>query len=216
MNQHRDHADYEHRREQILEGALEVFARKGFEKATNRDIARAAGINSPGLIYYYFADKTDLLRQVAERFMPVLQLLVKPDEFACLPIRDALTLIATSYMRLLDNPKGVAAFRLLLSETARHPEFARVVNSIGPQRGLRLLAGYMQRKMDEGVLRPMNPDAAARAFVGPLVVYILTRELLGHAEAHAIPPHEMAALAVDLFLQGALIDQPAPAEELLP
>lgn len=216
MSQHRDNTDYEHRREQILEGALEVFARKGFEKATNRDIAQAAGINSPGLIYYYFADKTDLLRQVAERFMPVLQLLVKPDEFARLPIHEALTLIASSYMRLLDNPKGVAAFRLLLSETARHPEFAHIVNSIGPQQGLRLLAGYLQRKMEEGVLRPMNPDAAARAFVGPLIAYILTREVLGHAEAHAIPPPAMAALAVDLFLHGALSTHSAPEEEQLP
>lgn len=210
MSQHRDPAEYEQRRQQILAGALEVFASKGFEKATNRDIARAAGINSPGLIYYYFADKTDLLRQVAEHFMPVLQLLVKPEEFTSLPIRDALTLIATTYLRLLDNPKGVAAFRLLLSETARHPEFAHVVNSIGPQRGLRLLAGYMQRKMDEGVLRPMNPDAAARAFVGPIVAYILTREILSHAEARAIPPQEMATLAVEIFLHGAQI-QPAPA-----
>ena len=48
------------RRTQILEAALEVFSTKGFHKATNKDIASAAGGMSPGLIYHYFKDKEDL------------------------------------------------------------------------------------------------------------------------------------------------------------
>ena len=44
----RDDTDYESKRQQIIEGALHVFASKGFENATNKDIARAAGIGSPG------------------------------------------------------------------------------------------------------------------------------------------------------------------------
>ena len=38
----RDEHDYEARRQQIIEGALQVFSREGYEKATNIDIARAA------------------------------------------------------------------------------------------------------------------------------------------------------------------------------
>ena len=48
----RDEQDFEERRQQIIDGALEVFSEKGFEKATNKDIAEAAGIGSPGLIYH--------------------------------------------------------------------------------------------------------------------------------------------------------------------
>ncbi len=46
----------EDRSEQIIDAALRVFARKGFTKATNKDIAREAGI-TPGLIYYYFREQ---------------------------------------------------------------------------------------------------------------------------------------------------------------
>ncbi len=60
----RDEDEHERRRQQIIDGALVVFAEKGFEKATNQDIAEAAGIGSPGLIYHYFESKADLLRQV--------------------------------------------------------------------------------------------------------------------------------------------------------
>ena len=46
----------ENRREQIMESALRVFAKKGFTGASNKDIAREAGI-TPGLIYHYFESK---------------------------------------------------------------------------------------------------------------------------------------------------------------
>nr|MDQ2998168.1 TetR/AcrR family transcriptional regulator [Chloroflexota bacterium] len=39
------------RRQQIIAAALKVFSIKGFHKATNKDIAQAAGGISPGLIY---------------------------------------------------------------------------------------------------------------------------------------------------------------------
>lgn len=50
----RDEQDFENRRQQIIDGALQVFGTKGFEKANNKDIAVAARIGSPGLIYHYF------------------------------------------------------------------------------------------------------------------------------------------------------------------
>src|SRR5579875_1678928 len=60
----------EDRREQIIDAALRVFARKGVARATNKDIAREAGI-TPGLIYYYFADKDALLQAVIESRSPL-------------------------------------------------------------------------------------------------------------------------------------------------
>ena len=59
----RNDVEFEKKRQQIMEAALIVFAEKGYEKATNKDIAEAAGVGSPGLIYHYFEDKGDLLRE---------------------------------------------------------------------------------------------------------------------------------------------------------
>ena len=50
----------EARRTQILMGAAQVFAEKGFHKATTKEIAKAAGI-SEGTIYNYFDNKRELL-----------------------------------------------------------------------------------------------------------------------------------------------------------
>src|SRR5260370_12063495 len=54
------------RRNQILDAATEVFAQKGFHRATIKEIARVAGI-ADGTIYTYFASKTDVLLGILNR-----------------------------------------------------------------------------------------------------------------------------------------------------
>jgi TetR/AcrR family fatty acid metabolism transcriptional regulator len=54
------------RREHLLDAATRVFAAKGFNGATIRDVARAAGV-ADGTIYNYFANKEALLFDVFDR-----------------------------------------------------------------------------------------------------------------------------------------------------
>src|SRR5499433_2941113 len=54
------------RRSQILDAATQVFASKGFNRATIRDVAQNAGV-ADGTIYNYFANKTDLLFGLLDR-----------------------------------------------------------------------------------------------------------------------------------------------------
>ncbi len=63
------------RRSQILAAAAVIFARKGFDRATIADIAKAAGL-AEGSIYNYFRSKDELLaqipRQLAQPVFPQL------------------------------------------------------------------------------------------------------------------------------------------------
>src|SRR5215510_15771340 len=54
------------RRTQILDAATRVFASKGFNRATIRDVAQDAGV-ADGTIYNYFSNKTDLLFGLLDR-----------------------------------------------------------------------------------------------------------------------------------------------------
>lgn len=54
------------RRNQIIDAAVQVFAEKGFHRATIKDVAKAAGI-ADGTIYNYFANKTALLEGIFNR-----------------------------------------------------------------------------------------------------------------------------------------------------
>src|SRR5215468_1239799 len=105
----RNQAVFEARRRQIMDGALDVFSRKGFLQATNKDVAEAAGINSPGLIYHYFDSKEALLRAVVEELAPPLQLLARAEALMALPPEALLKQIGQAYVQLAAEPRLGAA-----------------------------------------------------------------------------------------------------------
>ncbi len=212
----RDEHEYEQRRQQIINGALKVFARKGFEKATNKDIAEAAEIGSPGLIYHYFKDKEDLFQRVVEQHMPLIWLISQPETFMDWPPREALSLVARTFLKVADNRLGLAALKLVLSEAVRRPEVANMINQVGPGRGIPVLKHYLQKQMDAGTLRQMNADAAVRCFIGPILAYLMTREIFRQPDALAISPDTMVETTVEIFLRGMQPDTPpAPPSDPL-
>lgn len=198
----RNEQEYEQRRQQIINGALEVFATNGFEKATNKQIAQAAGIGSPGLIYHYFKDKADLLRHVIEQRAPLYQLIAHPEVLMALPPREALTLFARRFLKILDNRAALSAFKLMVGEATRQPMVAEMLNQLGPGRGLPVLTHYLAQQMDAGTLRRMDAGAATRCFVGPLVAYVVTRELFVQPDSQTLTIDEMIETLVEVFLQG--------------
>lgn len=202
----RNETEFEQRRQQIMDGALRAFAEKGFEKATNRDIATAAGIHSPGLIYHYFEDKADLFRRMLERYAPVLALLGQGDELLEQPPRETLRTFARSMARSLTNPPAAALIKIMLGESLRRPGVAEVVNRVGPRRGFEFLTQYLAHQMDLGRLRRMDPGVAVRCFVGPLVLYVLSREVFPQSDSAGLDADTMADEAVEVFLRGLAVE----------
>jgi TetR/AcrR family transcriptional repressor of mexJK operon len=198
----RDDADYESKRQQIMDGALQVFATRGFETATNKDIAQAAGIGSPGLIYHYFKDKEDLFEQVLAHRAAVFQLLSRSGELMDRPPRDVLPIFAQAFVQMLENRTAVAVLKVMLAEAIRRPAVADVFNHVGPGRAFAFLSRYLARQMELGTLRRMDPGAAARCFAGPLIAYILTHEIFLQPDTATLSPEAMTATVVDIFLHG--------------
>lgn len=196
----RDPDEFEQRRAQILEGALDVFAEKGFEKATNKDIAVAAGIGSPGLIYHYFTDKADLFRQVVQRFVPIITLLDHAADLQERPIREVLTIFGTTLLQATRNRQLISVYKLVIGESFRRPAVAEMINRVGPQRGIGFLRQYLEREMQAGRLRTLDPGIAVRLFIGPLIAFVVMRELFPQPDATAISIEAMVEAAVDQFL----------------
>jgi AcrR family transcriptional regulator len=204
----RDPDEYEGRRQQIIEGALQVFAYKGFEKATNKDIADAANIGSPGLIYHYFKDKADLLREVVESRAEAIRLLAHAEALLERPPREVLQIIGDTFVRTAAAPGTVPLIKVMFGEALRRPALAALVNSIGPGPVIGFLTRYLEHQMALGNLRRADARAAARAFVGPLLVYMVTREVFAQQDALDLPPETMVATTIDVFLNG--LQPPAP------
>ena len=190
------------RRQQIIEAALKVFSTKGFHKATNKDIAQAAGGISPGLIYWYFKDKEDLFLSIIRERAAIFQLADHPERLMELPPREGLALIGRTYLSVFKVPGNVAIIRIMVAEAIRFPQIAEMFYKQVASRFLGLLSQYLQRQVDLGRLRPHDTMIAARSFLGMFVVNVVAREILRDPSAVATPDEQLIATVLDIFLGG--------------
>ena len=102
------------RRGQIVDAAFEEFSEKGFKGATIKSIARAAGLQSPALIYWYFPDKEALFREVLGSKIPVLRTVREPTGLLDQPPDRVLPTIARGYLSTFDDPAAQRMVRLIM------------------------------------------------------------------------------------------------------
>jgi AcrR family transcriptional regulator len=201
MDQHDDSSNAE-RRQQILDAALKVFSTKGFDKATNKDIARAAGGISPGLIYWYFKDKEDLLMSIVRERATVLELAEHPEQLLDLPPREGIALIARAYLNIFKTPGTAAFFRMMLGTFVRFPQIADLFYRMAAGKLFHLINHYLQLNIERGLFRPHDTTISARALIGMIMVQVLARELLHQPEALATADEQIVETVADMFVRG--------------
>ena len=113
----------QHRQEQILKAAFEVFAAHGFEAARIDEVARRAGI-AKGTIYLYFRDKESLFQELIRAMLtPVVGTIEAMGE-ADLPFRALADRIAEFFVREVYETRRRDVIRLMMAEGPRFPNLA--------------------------------------------------------------------------------------------
>ncbi|MDQ6671643.1 MAG: TetR/AcrR family transcriptional regulator [Chloroflexota bacterium] len=165
------------RRAQILDAAVHVMADRGFRDASIKRIAARAGLKSPALIYWYFKDKHALFEAMLDQLAPFLAVVADAEHLLDEPPERVLPRIVEGFFRTVQQPAVGRFVRILLTEAARHPAVATFFAHRGPLVVVNFLERYLARQIELGRLRPHDPRAAARAFMGMLVVYVLGHEV---------------------------------------
>lgn len=189
--------------EQLLSVAREVFLERGI-RATTLEVALRAGV-SEGALFHRFKNKEGLFRAAME--LPAEQvpelLLEAVQRLHDLELHEALLQLAHA---LLDIGK-VALPLMMMSwsnPTACDPTYDD--NHAKFRLFLKRLAMFFETQMRDGKLRNMDAEIIARAFLGSIHHYCMTRILMGHQPDAAIIPEGMFARGlVDLLLNGALL-----------
>jgi AcrR family transcriptional regulator len=114
------------KRQQILAAAARVFRRKGYDRATLRDIAKEADL-LPGSLYYHIRSKEDLLRQIVEQ--PIRDLCLQLDDLvvATAPAADKLQHAITIHLHAFEvhYPSLFVYLQNLLQVDALHRPFQK-------------------------------------------------------------------------------------------
>src|SRR5690349_11438593 len=108
---------------------MRAFALKGFTRATNKDIAREAGI-TPGLIYHYFENKEAVLRTIINERSPIRLMRTFSQETLILPPESFLRLLGQQVIEIVESDSFVQIIRVMLPEAIHNQTIAPIVSSV--------------------------------------------------------------------------------------
>ena len=191
------------RQASLIVAAAALFAAKGFNGTTTKEIAKAAGV-SEALVFKHFPTKRRLYAAILAEKVTVNELL-EPMEAAAKKRDDhrVFTMIASYRIR----PGVDSTFlRLLLFSALEGHELSEMFFGKHLKVFYDHLATYIRTRIEEGAFRPLDPLLAARAFIGVVVHHRLLHEIFNvpMQQSH----EDTVATYVDLFLTG-LIKIPA-------
>jgi AcrR family transcriptional regulator len=192
----------EDRREQIMEAALRVFAKKGFDGASNKDIAEEADI-TPGLIYHYFESKEALLKAIYQERSPVNIIRSIPDQMLALPPEQFLRFAVKQMLTGIEDEKFLPLLRIYLPEAIYHPEMAPFMTAIIAQ-GSQFMEGYLAAKMESGELCKADPALVTNIVMGGVMNMALRRQVLHDPLSLKYSQEEIIDSVVSLALNGLL------------
>jgi AcrR family transcriptional regulator len=156
----------EARRAEIIHSTRRLFAERGADGVTSRELAQAAGI-SEGLLFKYFKDKETLHAAIQESCRPAAT--VPQDK----PSSDALVVFLRGHFDwMLDNaanPEHASFGRLLLRSMSSDGRFARTffADVFGPQ--VRWIESCLRVAEKQGELESFGRPLSVRAWLSYLM-----------------------------------------------
>ncbi len=190
----------ETRRDQILEAAVRLWLRGGFDATSVEAIAREAGLGK-GTVYLYFPTKDAILDEAVRRYSLLSAVGELTQLLEAAPPETAIAGIVSGLWTTLRERAGIIG--LVLRELPVRPDNARMFIEKVVLPTNRLLADYLDAGVASGAVRPLNTFVAARALVGMLVIFLLTQEVFGGRALSPLSDEAITTTVTDLFLHGA-------------
>ncbi len=190
----------------IIRAAARVFSDQGYSGATTRAIAAEAGVNEVTLFRHFGSKKNLMLAVINQRS-------VLPGVGTALAsqltgdYRQDLLRIGTHFLSRTSERRN--EILMTLFEAQRLPEIRDIIAEV-PLRQQKALGQYLRHQIERGVVRDMDPELAAQAFFGMFFAYATSYLMLAGPEGPQIPLETVAALFVDIFVEGTVKSEAEP------
>jgi AcrR family transcriptional regulator len=188
-------------RSRILKSALRLFARKGYDGTTTRDLAEDAGV-AEGTLFRHFANKKAILIEVASQgWIELLtDLLTELSEMGSYK-----AVAQVMRRRMLHMHQNADLLRVCFMEAQFHADLRDQIQSEVITKMTDVAEVFFQTAMDQGIYRKMDAKLVARVFLGMFAVAGFSQDTI---MATSSSPQEMQAMAeglAEIFLNGVLV-----------
>jgi AcrR family transcriptional regulator len=192
------------RRQEILAAAMELFAKKGFRGTTTRDLANQAEVNE-AIIFRHFNNKEELYSAILEHKAGENResRLEEVDRLAS--ANDDLNFFTTLGRTFLEKHANDTTFlRLLLFSALEGHQLSDMF--IASMTARKPVTNYIQKRIDDGVFRQVDPELAARGLFGMFASFVLWQEIFGLKKTQPHDSEEVVRTFVSIFLKGITKD----------
>lgn len=188
-------------RSRILQAALRLFAAKGYEGTTTKDLAGKANV-AEGTLFRYFPNKKAILIEVATRgWVDILtDLLTELSEMGS--YKAVAQVMRRRVLRMRENSD---LLRVCFIEAQFHPELKERIQSEVIAKMTDVAEAFFQTAIDRGIYRPMNPKIVAQVFLGMFAIAGFSSETILDSNASPFALQEMAEGIAEIFLNGVLV-----------
>jgi AcrR family transcriptional regulator len=187
-------------RTKILQAALQLFARQGYDGTTTRDLAKLAGV-AEGTLFRHFANKKAILIEVATTgWVDILtDLLTELSEMGSYK-----AVSQVMRRRMLNMRKNGDLLRVCFIEAQYHPELKETIQAEVISKMTDVAEAFFATAMEKGIYRQMNPKIVAKVFLGIFAIAGFSEQTIIDPEASPQAMQEMAEGISDIFLRGVL------------
>ncbi len=187
---------------EIVAAALEVFVERGFAAAKLADVARRAGVTK-GTLYLYFDSKEALFKAVVrETIVPVIAQGEALARSFTGSARELLERLVREYWRLVGETALAGIPKLMMAEAATFPELTRFYYEEVVTRGHRLMAGVIERGIENGEFRPVDVKVAAKLAMSPLMHAVVAKRAFALCMPEGFNVQTYLDTHIDLYLHG--------------
>ncbi len=173
------------RREQLVDIALDLFAKQGFEATSTQQIAKAAGVTQ-GLVFHYFGSKEGLLAAVLSTrhsFTTQMGELLTEAEDSRMPVADLLRAVCEGWIATLHRETN--ATLLLTGLALTNEKFGAKLTEAITATQLKL-ANVLEQHRDTGEINSeIDLRVAAHDILTPVIMFFLIHHTSPNWQAEA-------------------------------
>ena len=187
-------------RARILQAALKLFARQGYDRTTTKELANSAKV-AEGTLFRYFPNKKAILIEVATSgWIEILtDLLTELSEMGSYK-----AISQVMRRRMLNIQENSDLLRVCFIEAQYHSELKERIQSEVIEKMTDVAEAFFETAISKGIYRQINPKIVAQVFLGMFAIAGFSTETIIDPEASPKAMQEMAEGIADIFLHGVL------------
>ena len=169
-------------REKLVKAAMELFARKGFDKTTVDEIVAKAGV-AKGTFYLYFKSKDDLIKELAFEVMPIMAMPSLNDPYITVSypnLESYLIQLGREFLEFYSDEYRAEIFFHMLSVRERMKGIGDIYTQACAEllrEGARRITAYVKVGFEDALI-------AFQMFLASLMHYLHARECLSFSREH--------------------------------